>query len=262
MYKNPELTPISEHPRLFLTKRDLPELREKMNSPELTKVVERLNYFSDFDEEKVHHHDSPGVKYVIETNALKYVLENDKVAGEKAKQLTLKYIVEGFNEKYQDISREIGRLMLASAIAYDWCFDLFTSENRVFVIKHLKRLARLLECGYPPVNEGPFVGHTSEWMLMRDLLGTGVAIYDEDPEMYNLAAGRIFEEFIPARNFVYQSGWHHQGDAYGGVRYEGELFPTWIFSRMGFGNVFDDKQGDVPYQWIYTRRPEDRKSVV
>lgn len=258
MYKRPEITPIAEHPRLFLRKKHLPELREKMSSPELKDVIDRLKFFSDFDEDQVHHHNSPGVKYIIEANALKYLLENDRSAGEKAKRLTLKYIVQGFNEKYQDISREIGRLMLASAIAYDWCFDLFNDEERDFLIMHLKRLAELMECGYPPVNEGAFVGHTSEWMLMRDMLGTGVAIYDEYPEMYNLAAGRIFEEFVPARNFIYPSGWHHQGDAYGGVRFEGELFPTWIFGRMGFGNIFDERQGNVAYQWIYTRRP-DRK---
>jgi heparin/heparan-sulfate lyase len=258
MFPKPPIAPPPEHPRLFLRKQHLPELRDKMTRPELKQAWERLMKYSSYSLEEANAEHCPGDVYVIEANALLYIIKEDREAGLKAKALALSSITKSFNPAFQDISREIGRLMLAGAIVYDWCFDLVTDEERAFYIRHFKRLAGMLECGYPPVKEGAFVGHSCEWMIQRDMLGTGIAIYDEDPEMYDLAAGRFFDQMVPARNFFYPSGWHHQGDGYGGVRFQGEMFPTWMFDRMGFGNVYDSSQKEVGYQWIYTRRPDGK----
>nr|WP_158606769.1 heparin/heparin-sulfate lyase HepB [Paenibacillus ginsengarvi] len=258
MFPKPPVAPPPEHPRLFLRKQHIPALVRNMQRMELKTAWERIEQFSRFDIEEADADTCPGDVYVIEANALLYVLKGDLAAGAKAKQLALNAITKPFNPNYQDISREIGRLMLAGAIVYDWCYELVDAAEKQFFIRHFKRLAGLLECGYPPVKEGAFVGHSCEWMIQRDMLGTGIAIYDEDPEMYDLAAGRFFSQMVPARNFFYPSGWHHQGDGYGGVRFQGELFPTWMFDRMGFGNVYDPSQREVGYQWIYTRRPDGK----
>lgn len=258
MFPKPPITPPSGHPRLFLRKEHVPELRDKAARPEVKQAWERLLQYSSFSVEEAGTESCPGDVYVIEANALLYVLMDDREAGEKAKALALSSITKPFNPAYQDISREIGRLMLAGAIVYDWCYDLVTDAERAFLIRHFKRLAELLECGYPPVREGAFVGHSNEWMIQRDMLGTGIAIYDEEPDMYDWAAGRFFDQMLPARNFFYPSGWHHQGDGYGGVRFQGELFPTFLFDRMGFGNVYDESQREVGYQWVYTRRPDGK----
>ena len=66
---------------------------------------------------------------------------------------------------------------------------LSAEQKRAFVVEFV-RLAKTQECGYPPVGGGSVTGHTSEAMIMRDMLSAGVAIYDEEPEMYRLAAGR------------------------------------------------------------------------
>ncbi|UQZ83802.1 Heparin and heparin-sulfate lyase precursor [Paenibacillus konkukensis] len=258
MFPQPHLTPPPEHPRLFLRRQHLPELRSKMTRPEVKQAWERLMKYSEYGIEEAGSEHCPGDVYVIEANALLYLLKEDREAGLKAKALALSAITKHFNPNFQDISRDIGRLMLAGAIVYDWCYELVSDEERDFFIRHFKRLASLLECGYPPLKEGAFVGHSCEWMIQRDMLGTGIAIYDEDPEMYDLAAGRVLHQMVPARNFFYPSGWHHQGDGYGGVRFQGELFPTFLFGRMGFGNVYDESQREVGYQWIYTRRPDGK----
>ncbi|MFE5323528.1 heparin/heparin-sulfate lyase HepB [Paenibacillus sp. NPDC056579] len=258
MNPKPIMTPPPEHPRLFLRKQHLPKLREYMERPELKQAWERLVKYSEYSLEEAHSEHCPGDVYVIEANALMYLLKEDREAGWKAKTLALTSITKNFNPNFQDISRDIGRLMLAGAIVYDWCYELVTEEERAFFVRHFKRLAELLECGYPPVKEGAFVGHSCEWMVQRDMLGTGIAIYDEDPEMYEVSAGRVLHQMVPARNFFYPSGWHHQGDGYGGVRFQCELYPTFIFDRMGFGNVYDPAQSEVGYQWIYTRRPDGK----
>jgi hypothetical protein len=255
MWEVPKIKPPSERPRLLMRAVDRPMLQDRMKHPDMQHLVERLH---DFAASGAEVWDVPDVVYAMEAGALLYALYGQSEAGQKAKSLAISKITKNFNTKYQDISREIGRLMLAGAVVYDWCYDLFDEQERAYMIAHFKRLAALLECGYPPVHEGAFVGHTSEWMLMRDLIGTGIAIYDEDPEMYHLAAGRFFAEFVPARNFFYPSGWHHQGDNYGSFRYQSELFATWLFARMGSGTVFDPSQEQIGYQWIYTRRPDGK----
>ncbi|RKN78983.1 heparin/heparin-sulfate lyase HepB [Paenibacillus ginsengarvi] len=258
MYPKPPVEPLKEHPRLLLRSGDLPALREKRSKPEMKAIWQRLEFFGRTEPDEIGSFDKPDAAYAMEAAALLYVLDGDRDAGIRARAIALRCIRKAFNPNYQDISRSIGRLMLAAAVVYDWCYKLLSDEDRQFMLGHFRRLAGLLECGYPPTKEGAIVGHTSEWMLMRDLIGTGIAIYDEDPEMYDVAAGRFYAEMVPARNFFYPSGWHHQGDNYGSYRYQAELYATWIIARMGGGNPFDASQEQVGYQWIYTRRPDGK----
>lgn len=104
-------------------------------------------------------------------------------------------------------------MMVTGAIVYDWLYPLLTAEQKREFVIELVRLAKTQECGYPPVGGGSVTGHTSEAMIMRDMLSAGVAIYDEAPEMYRLAAGRFFREHLPARNWFYPGNAYHQGDS-------------------------------------------------
>ena len=94
-------------------------------------------------------------------------------------------------------------MMVTAAIVYDWCHAVVSDEQKRVFNDELVRLAKDLECGYPPDKGSFVVGHPSEWMILRDLLSAGVATYDENPEMYRLAAGRIFRSHVPARNWWY-----------------------------------------------------------
>ncbi len=94
---------------------------------------------------------------------------------------------------------------------------------------------------------------------MRDMLSAGIAIYDEFPEMYRLAAGRFFQEHLPVRNWFYPGHAYHQGDSYGPHRYSWDTYPLWIFDRLGAGNVYNPEQHFVPYLWIYTTRPDGQR---
>src|SRR5208337_3239390 len=112
---------------------------------------------------------------------------------------------------------------------------------------------------YPPdkTDFGGFVdGHPSEWMILRDMLSAGVATYDENPEMYRLAAKRFFGTHLPARNWWYPGHAFTQGPGYANARFVSDMYATWIFARMGAGNVFSPSQQFVPYEWIYLRRPD------
>ena len=96
-------------------------------------------------------------------------------------------------------------------------------------------------------------------MIMRDMLSAGIAIYDEFPEMYNLAAGRFFREHLPVRNWFYPGHAYHQGNSYGPHRFGWDTYPLWIFDRLGAGNVYNAEQRFIPYLWVYTTRPDGQR---
>jgi hypothetical protein len=247
-------TPPAEHPRLYVRSRDLPAIREHVRNPRLEPVWTKLV--------KSARGSSAGLKRddlskLIANKALVRMVNSDDAMGRDAIELLRGFLPNAeFDLEAQDISRQIGALMLSTAMVYDWCYPLLSADDKTLFITQLERLAKKLETGYPPTRGGGITGHAGEAMLMRDLLGAGIAIYDEKPEMYRLSAQRIFSEHIPARNFFYPSSSHHQGSAYGPYRFSWEMLCGWILKRMTDQGYFVREQSQVPYHWVYTRRPD------
>jgi len=255
--------PPLEHPRLYLRKEHIPDLKKRFTNPDLKPILDRLIKMS--QEKKVddgkkkdwrYYVKQQGITVESELNAARYLTTQDKVLGRKAIVDMLTKMKESNWPHVQDIARAAGRVMVSGAIVYDWCYDLLTEEEKQAYIKEFVRLAGMLECGYPPTEQVSITGHSSEWMILRDLLSAAIAVYDEFPEMYEQTALRLFSEHIPARNWFYPGKAYHQGKAYNKVRYSADMFATWIFDRMGAGNVFDSAQGEIPYHWIYACRPD------
>lgn len=193
----------------------------------------------------------------VEVDALRYLLDRDPELGRRTVAQTVALLQSVDPDKFAD-SRKPGRLMVTAAIVYDWCYPVLTAQQKADIIKILIRLAQSLECGYPPDKGSFVVGHPSEFMILRDMLSAGVAIYDENPEMYRLAAGRILGTHVPARNWWYPGSAFHQGPGYADARFAPDMYAAWIFQRMGAGNIFDKSQQEVPYEWIYLRRPDNK----
>ncbi|MBI4874326.1 MAG: heparinase II/III family protein [Acidobacteria bacterium] len=236
----------AEHPRLYLRARQAAELERRTEHPVLAPVWNSL-----LEAAKKN----PQIR--AETNALRYLMTRDEELGRRTVAETLQLLEQAhYPAGMQDVTRPIGRMMVTGAVVYDWCYRLLTAAQKQACIAQLVRLARELECGYPPREIGSVTGHGSEWMIMRDMLSAGVAIHDEDPEMYRLAAERFFARLLPARNFWYPGHAFHQGSAYAETRVSSELYPLFIFDRLGAGNVYHPAQQFVPYQWIYMRRPD------
>ncbi|WP_271753937.1 heparin/heparin-sulfate lyase HepB [Cohnella sp. JJ-181] len=205
-----------------------------------------------------------GVRQAIESAALQYLVQGDEAQGERAVSMVKNFLgTVDFTPAEQ--YHQVGDTLNAAAIVYDWCFDLMNGEERSFVIAKMKLLAKDLEMGYPPLASVPAVeSHYSEDQLLKNLLAAGVAVYDEDienpehpHEIYSYAAVMLMNQYVPVRNFWYESGMHHQGDSYGMQgRYEPELWAQLIMRKMGAGDIFSEKQGDVLMRAIYTRRPD------
>jgi len=240
--------PPPEHPRLYLRAAQAVELEARLRAPVLATTVRRMQAAAD-----------KSVQLKIEWDALHFLITKDRDAGRATVEAALAFLKASELPDKQDACRVTGRAMVTGAIAYDWLYALLTPEEKRAFVMELVRLAKTLECGYPPTRGGSVTGHASEAMIMRDLLSAGIAIYDEFPEMYELAAGRFFREHLPARNWLYNGHAYHQGDSYGLHRFSWDTYPLWIFDRMGAGNVYNPEQRYVPYLWVYTTRPDGQR---
>ncbi|SPE42898.1 Heparin and heparin-sulfate lyase [Candidatus Sulfopaludibacter sp. SbA3] len=238
--------PPPEHPRLYLRARDIPDLERRMVHPVLKPVWERLQQQAARD---------PAT--AVELDSIRYLIGKDAALGRRTAAAALRLLQETkFDMRQQDVSRPIGRLMVTGAIVYDWCYPVLTpDQKRAYRVAFL-RTAKTLQAGNPPPYGAAITDHYSEYLVMRNLLSAGVAIYDEDPAMYRDAAAQFFRLLAPPRNWWYRGGAYHQGAMYAGTRCGAEMFPLWIFARMGFPGVYDPAQQFVPYWWIYMRRPD------
>lgn len=236
----------AEHPRLYLRAEHVEDLRRRTGHPRLKPVWQSLQAAA-----------KKNVQIALEVDAVRYLLTRNDELGRRTAASALETLQRAvFDLTRQDITRPIGRMMVTGAIVYDWCYPVLTAAQKKAFVEQFVRLAKLLECGYPPRDIGAVTGHGSEWMLMRDMLSAGIAIHDEYPEMYRIAAERFFTRYVPARNFWYPGHAFHQGSSYAETRFVSDMYPLWIFHRLGFGNVFSPEQRYVPYQWIYMRRPD------
>ena len=236
--------PPAEHPRLYLRARDLPDLERR------TKVMGALW-------QELNDLGKKNPQIGLEVDALRYLLTRDADLGKRTAAGAVTLLERAaFDPKAQDVTRPIGRMMVTGAVVYDWCYPVLAAEQKQAFVAQLVRLAKQLECGYPPRQVGSVTGHGSEWMLMRDTISAGLAIYDEFPEMYRLGAAMFFRDYLDARAFWYLGHAFHQGSSYAETRFVSDMYPLWIFGRLGAGNVFHPAQQFVPYQWIYMRRPD------
>lgn len=251
-WKNVEGTrvpvPPAEHPRLYLRAAQAAQIAARLTDPVLAPVVHRLQAQAAKSEQ-----------YRIEWDALQYLVNHDAASGRATVAACLEFLQKTELPNQHDACRYTGRVMVTGAIVYDWLYPLLTAAEKQAFIKELIRLAKTQECGYPPTGQGSVTGHSSEAMIMREMVSAGIAIYDEYPEMYDLAAGRFFREHLPARNWFYGGHAYHQGDSYGPYRYSADTFPLYIFDRLDAGNVYNREQHYVPYYFMYATRPDGQR---
>ncbi|MCX7825865.1 MAG: heparinase II/III-family protein [Verrucomicrobiae bacterium] len=240
--------PPCEHPRLYLRAAHAAQLAARLNDPVLRPVVQQLQKIA-----------KRSPQFKVEWDALHYLVTKNRTLGRATIEVTLPLLQKCELPDQQDACRYTGRMMVTGAIVYDWCHALLSDAEKHAFIKELVRLAKTQECGYPPTRQGSVTGHASEAMIMRDMISAGIAIYDEFPEMYRLAAGRFFREHLPARNWFYNGHAYHQGSSYGPYRFGWDTFPLFIFDRLGFGNVYNPEQRFVPYLWVYSTRPDGQR---
>ncbi|WP_300794117.1 heparin/heparin-sulfate lyase HepB [uncultured Bacteroides sp.] len=259
--------PPSEHPRLYLRSSDIPELKQRLKNPEIVKTIKKMEKLSKNrtpeEESKApaksgfrYYAEMRGVTSRVQLDALDYLVSGDKSVARKAITAMLDTLRNTNYGTKGDLSRASGSMLMCGAMVYDWCYDQMKDSEKKAYINEFVRIAKTMECGYPPKNTEPIAGHSSEWMVLRDMLSAGIAVYDEYPDMYNYVVTMMYKDYIPARNFIYSGHNYHQGSSYANVRFSNDLISLWIMSRMGAGAIYDSAQQFVLYDFIYRRRPD------
>ncbi len=258
--------PPLEHPRLYLRSGDIPTLREKMKTPDGKAILAKLKKAavprSREEEAKAtdrgfrYYAQMRGVTSQAQLDALAYLTRGDAASADRAITSMLDTLkTTSFGTK-NDLSRASGSMLMVGAIVYDWCYDRMSDAVKQAYIREFVRIAGTMECHYPPKRTESVTGHGSEWMILRDMLSCGIAIYDEYPQMYDYVAEMIFRDYVPVRNYIYAGRNYHQGTGYVTVRYLNDLNSLWIFDRMGAGEIYSPEQRFVLYDLIYRRRPD------
>ena len=196
---------------------------------------------------------------VIESLALEYAIKNDAEAGAKAVSSAVNYVstVSYAGIESDELTRVAGNDIAVLSRVYDWCYDLFTSEQRNKIMARCEELAYQLEIGWPPSNLSPVTGFGAEGALQNYLLTFAIAVADERPDIYDYVLGRIEDEFIPARKALYASGESLQGTRYGTYRGQHDLTAALLLSTIGYGNdVYGEGLEDLVNWYIYARRPD------
>ncbi len=259
--------PPQEHPRLYLRSVDLPDLKQRLKHPEVQETLDLMHQLSKerSAEEEAKAPSRDGFRYYAEMRgvttrsqlqALDYLVYGNKEQARRAIVAMLDTLQKTNYGTKGDLSRASGSMLMCGAMVYDWCYDQMKEKEKAAYIKEFIRIAKTMECGYPPSNREPIAGHSSEWMVLRDLLSAGIAVYDEYPDMYNYVVRMLYKDYIPVRNFIYSGHNYHQGTSYVNVRFSNDLISLWILSRMGVGPIYDPSQQFVLYDFIYRRRPD------
>jgi hypothetical protein len=262
----PPPTPPDGHPRVMLRPADIPRVRARFHSPLMAETKTRLlreanaatdGRLPDGKPESSWADSSPRV--CMQAKAFLYLIDGDETMGRQAVDMVLDYlssITTTDEEGGYHVSALMHESILAAALVYDWCYPLFSAEQKLELIRQIERVSAAAEYGWPPPEDVGFVtGHYSE-LKPTAMLAAGIAVYDEKPEIYDLMADHLWNGFAPARNFFYPGGKHHQGSAYGFSRFLDEVISSFLVTRMGVPNPCVSDQAKLPYWFVYAHTPD------
>ncbi|WKN41965.1 hypothetical protein [Tunicatimonas pelagia] len=228
---------VPPHPRIFVQPADVALLKEKRNVPPFNRLWQEVKQ------------DDGALSLAVQ-----YLLEQDEAVGRTAIDAGLALLKAGKD------ARSLYNPLLIGACVYDWCYPLLSQSQKQQFIKEFIRIAKLHEPGFPAdITTSAVVGHNSEGWLLSGQLPAGLAIYDEEPQMFRAAETLLRQRFVPARDFHYQAHMHHQGDSYIGTRFQHDIMAAWLFRRAGLKPVFSENQQFVPYQLLYHLRPDGQQ---
>ena len=188
----------------------------------------------------------------IQAKSLAYLLYGDEYYGYQA-ILYMKNYLMSLDIEYipSDQCRYYGFVAFTAAIVYDWCYDLLTETDKIQLIAgvenclfrdalNLKASESKMEVLFPPTGQAAIAGHGNEYQVLRDYLAFSVAIYDEVPSWYEYVGGRVYNNFRPAREYLYQSGVTWQGTGYSMTRHAPTLISAWILQVATGENPYSE----------------------
>ncbi len=193
------------------------------------------------------------------SNAILYGMEGDTAVARKAIDMALGYmqsLTASYSADGLAVSRSMNFSIEGAAFVYDWCNALLTDPERALLRQEVLRVAANTEYGWPPRRHEYFLGSHYCEEKHPTMLAWGIAVYDDDPSVFEAMYDDLIDGFAPVRNFHYAGHKHHQGNAYGASRFCAEVLSTLYAEKLDAAPPYDSNQARVPYYDIYTMMPD------
>lgn len=255
----PVSPPKGVHPRIFFTEDKINSIKEKLNHPENAKSKESFDVQVSSDLNITLSYNANALE-VIESKALYYALYGDEKVGQEAAKALLK--IQNWNDlgATTEPARIYGRALYTMAVVYDWCYDLFTEEEKLSMIETMTGWSSAMEMGWPPAGQTTINSHAAESQLLREMLAFAIAVYDERPDIWNFIGGRFYADYVPERNWYYQAQRHFQGQTYGNYRHQWDFWALSLILGMGAESPFESIYDMCQFAYgsdIYPRRADE-----
>jgi heparin/heparan-sulfate lyase len=235
------------HPRLYVLPSDIPALRKKIDDPQFAQ-----------EWAIIRHTTTQPV-----TNALHHLLEPDErdpKTGEDTCDLAIGQSLDALSKVSE--KKNVQVLFMTefhqASIVYDWCYSNLSAEQKQAFIGHFKRLAGGYDSpGYPaPASSPAIVGHETHGAVLGNQLAAGIAIYDEEPAMYDAAARVLLDRYRKVSDFLFPGIMDLNGTYY--AKHDHFITASWMFRKLGLKDAFNPALARMPYEWIYALRPDGR----
>ena len=275
VYSAPKVYPEKAHPRILFTPNSIEKVKANLSAEENKKAYDRYMALSDTPCDgrfkpvtgTMTHNIDYNVMAYIESKAFRYAMTGEAIYGYQAIYAAKNAILTlNVPRTVGDWCRPYGHLMYVTACVYDWCYDLLTEEDKVQLIHgcvnllgmRLEIVCYINETNKAPIAQGTMYGHGCEGQILVEYLSFAIACFDEAPEIYELVAGRIINDYAKSQNFLFQSGSHWEGAFYGAYRTTFTLQSNILFDRMTDGKYrpFSDDLNEVVTTLTHYVRPD------
>ena len=250
---------LQSHPRLFVNKDDVIELKQKIHHQDFNEIYKIFINQKNFITNGISENGEPKepIRQKIEALAFSYLLDtvDEKQSGLDAVDLINKYLhsIKIATEYKQNAHAY--QAVFTAALVYDWCYGLMDDSTKTRLINNMKKVSCLAEyCIFKNTPKQYLSGHYGEY-APTIFLAMGIAIYDEQKEVFDFAYNEQVQRFAPSRNPWYEASTHHQGSQYIHVRYGSELLQAFMLDKIGL-NPYSSNIANATYRDLYANIPQ------
>ena len=243
-FPHPPVYPTAgKHPRVMVSSLNIEKIKSNLEKPQNASAYR--SYLEYCKKEMSGEYDGNTFELLtrIEAKAFRYLMTGEELYGHQA-IYNIKNAILTAEHIEIDPYRAYGLTMYVAACVYDWCYSIMTELDREQIVRGaINLLGRRMEVGCPPAKEGAIAHHTVECQILRSYLSLGIATYDEHPEIYEFVAGRLYNDIVPAQNFMLGSEKHWEGAYYAPFRFCNLLDAQYLILAMSEGKaeMFDAK---------------------
>ena len=219
-FAHPPVYPTKgKHPRVMISSHNRDTIKNNMTKPQNKSAYD--SYLKYTEKEMTGEYAGSTFELLthIEAKAFRYLITGEELYGYQAIYNVKNAILTAEHIEI-DPYRAYGLTMYVASCVYDWCYDLLTEADKMHIVRGaVNLLGKRMEIGCPPAKVGAIAHHTVECQILRSYLSLAIAVYDEHPEIYEFVAGRLYNDIVPAQNYMLATDKHWEGAYYAPFRY-------------------------------------------